>query len=407
MDKNYLIQFKNVSKKFDQQIVLNGVDLTISRGETTTIIGMSGVGKSVLLKHIIGLITPDSGEILYQGRDISKFSYREKREIKNKFSYMFQGTALFDSMTVYENIALPLNEKKHLSQDIVQRMVKDKMDQFDIVSMAQKYPSELSGGMKKRVALARALVTDPEIVLFDEPTTGLDPIRRNAVHSMISDYQQKLGFTGIIVSHEIPEIFYISQKLIMLHEGKIIFEDSVEALQDTSNPIVTQFVKGLESRHDTLTGLLPQPRGEKRFKEELARFKRHNTVFSIILFRIRELDKIHEEAGHVVGQELLKHFSAELRANLRITDICFRYAMNKIIALLPNTNLEQAKMACNKLSKIIDKTSMKKILYDSQMDCSINVGFAEAKKDLQFEHLLKEAESTIEDVCFLSRAEGK
>lgn len=406
MDKNHLIQFKDVSKRFDQQVVLNGVDLTINRGEITTIIGMSGVGKSVLLKHIIGLIAPDSGKILYLGRDIANLSRRERSEVKKKFSYMFQGTALFDSMTVYENIALPLMENKHLSQNVAQRMVMDKMAQLDIGSMAYKYPSELSGGMKKRVALARALVTDPEIVLFDEPTTGLDPIRRNAVHSMISDYQQKLGFTGIIVSHEIPEIFYITQKLIMLHEGRIIFHGSVEELQDTSNPIVSQFVSGLESRHDTLTGLLPQPRGEKRFKEELARFNRHNTVFSIILFRIRELDKIHEKAGHVVGQELLKHFSTELRTHLRINDICFRYALNKIIALLPNTNLEQARQTCAKLSKVIDKSQLAGILNESSLDCSINVGFAEAKKDLQFEHLLKEAESSIEDVCFLSRTEG-
>ncbi len=405
MDNGYLIEFKNVSKKFGKQVVLDNVNLTINRGEITTIIGMSGVGKSVLLKHIIGLITPDSGEILYEGKDISVLSRKEKSELKRKFSYMFQGTALFDSMTVYENIALPLKEKKHLSSTVVERMIMDKMDQLDIRSMAYKYPSELSGGMKKRVALARALVIDPEIVLFDEPTTGLDPIRRNAVHSMISNYQQKLGFTGIIVSHEIPEIFYISQRLIMLHEGKIAYQGTVDELETNPDPIVEQFISGLESRHDTLTGLLPQPRGEARFKEELARFQRHDTVFSIILFRIRELDTIHEKAGHVVGQELLKFFSNELRANLRVTDICFRYAMNKIIAVLPNTNMEQARLTCRKLSKLINKSDLQNILSKSSMDCSINVGFAEAKKDLQFERLVKEAESRIEDTCFLSKSE--
>lgn len=405
MENNYLIQFKNVSKKFGQQVVLKDINLSIKKGEITTIIGMSGVGKSVLLKHIIGLINPDSGEIFYQGREISKLSRREKSEIKKKFSYMFQGTALFDSMTVYENITLPLKEKTNLSQNIVERMVMEKMEQLDIRDMAEKYPAQLSGGMKKRVALARALVTEPEIVLFDEPTTGLDPIRRNAVHSMISDYQQKLGFTGVIVSHEIPEIFYISQKLIMLHESRIIFEGPVEDLQNAPDPIVTQFISGLESHHDSLTGLLPQPRGEKRFKEELARFQRHDTIFSIIVFRIKELDRIHEKAGHIVGQRLLRHFSEELRTHLRITDICFRYDRNKIIALLPNTNLEQARQTCNKLSKIIDKNQIKEILSGSEVDCSINVGFAEAKKDLHFEHLLKDAEARIEDTCFLSRME--
>lgn len=405
MDNNSLIQFVNVSKKFGQQVVLRDVNITINKGEITTIIGMSGVGKSVLLKHIIGLIMPDSGDILYQGRSIFRLSGKEKSEIKKKFSYMFQGTALFDSMTVFDNIALPLKEKSRLSENTVQRMVMDKMDQLDIREMADKFPAQLSGGMQKRVALARALVTEPEIVLFDEPTTGLDPIRRNAVHSMISNYQQKFGFTGIVVSHEIPEIFYISQKLIMLHEGNIIFQGPVENLQNDPDPVVTQFISGLESRHDSLTGLLPQPRGEKRFKEELARFQRHDTIFSIIVFRIKELDQIHEKKGHVIGQTLLKHFSEKLRTHLRITDICFRYDMNKIIAVLPNTNLEQARLTCDKLSRSINKNEIKEILEDSDANCSINVGFAEARKDLQFEHLLREAESVIEDACFLSRSE--
>lgn len=401
MDKT-LIQFINVSKSFGTQIVLDRINLTINRGEITTIIGMSGVGKSVLLKHIIGLIEPDSGDILYQGRSLSNLTRSEKNEIKKKFSYMFQGTALFDSMTVYENVALPLKERSNLSENNIQRIVMEKMEQLDLMEMGEKFPSQLSGGMKKRVALARALVTEPEIVLFDEPTTGLDPIRRNAVHSMISEYQQKFGFTGIVVSHEIPEIFYISQKLIMLHEGKIIFEGSLNELQNDPDPIVTQFISGLESRHDSLTGLLPQPRGEKRIKEEMARFHRHDTIFTIIVFRIKDLDEIHEKAGHITGQTLLKVFAEELRANLRITDICFRYDLNKIIAVLPNTDLDQARQTCKKLSRIMKKEQMIGMLPRSDLDCSINVGIAEAKKDLQFEHLLKEAESKLEDVCFLS-----
>jgi phospholipid/cholesterol/gamma-HCH transport system ATP-binding protein len=260
--------------------------------------------------------------------------------------------------------------------------------------------------MKKRVALARSLVTEPEIVLFDEPTTGLDPIRRNAVHSMISEYQQKLGFTAIIVSHEIPEIFYISQKLIMLHEGGIIFEGTVEALKETTIPVVTQFINGLESRHDSLTGLLPQPRGEERFIEEMARFKRHNYVFSIILFRIREMDQIHQKAGLAVGQEVLRRFSEELRPHLRVTDICFRYNLNNIIAILPDTNLEQARHTCRKLAKLLSKTRIRDILNESSLECSINVGFAEAKRDQQFENMIREAESNLEDACFFTKMEG-
>ena len=254
---NTLIQFIDVSKSFGKQIVLNKVNLTIQKGEITSIIGMSGVGKSVLLKHIIGLIAPDSGDILYEGRSLPRLPPKEKRGIKKKFSYMFQGTALLDSITVYENVALPLKERNSVSEDDIRRMVKEKMEQLDIGGMREKYPSQLSGGMKKRVALARALVTEPEIVLFDEPTTGLDPIRRNTVHRMISEYQQKFGFTGIVVSHEIPEVFYISQKLIMLHKGNIIFEGNLNDLRNESNPVVTQFINGSESRHEKCADLLP------------------------------------------------------------------------------------------------------------------------------------------------------
>ena len=198
-----LIEFKDVSKKLGNIAVLDRVDLHINKGEIFTLIGKSGVGKSVLLKHIIGLMEPDSGQILYNGKLLSKMTREERKALKQNFSYMFQSTALFDSMTIFENIALPLKEKNRFSEEEVNRRVLDKMRQLELDGIDQKYPSQLSGGMKKRVALARALITDPEIVIFDEPTTGLDPIRKNAVHSMISDYQQKFGFTAILVSHEI------------------------------------------------------------------------------------------------------------------------------------------------------------------------------------------------------------
>jgi phospholipid/cholesterol/gamma-HCH transport system ATP-binding protein len=239
------IQFKNICKKFGENQVLNGADLSIYKGEITTIIGKSGVGKSVLLKHIIGLIEQDSGSILFEGRPVSDMKKPERKIFKRKCSYMFQGTALFDSLTVYENIALPLTETTPLLNSEINRRVRDKMDQLDLREIDDKYPSQLSGGMKKRVALARALVTDPEIILFDEPTTGLDPIRKKAVHDMISDYQQKFGFTGIVVSHDIPDIFHISQRVAMLDEGRILFEGTPEQLALVSDPAVKEFIQGL------------------------------------------------------------------------------------------------------------------------------------------------------------------
>ncbi len=239
-----LIQFNQVFKSFGDNAVLRGVDLSIYRGQVTAIIGKSGIGKSVLLKHIIGLLEPDAGEILFQGKAINAMTAAERRAVKMKSSYMFQGTALFDSMTVYDNVALPLKEKGRVPLREIQSRVRDKLALMDLAGIEDKYPSQLSGGMKKRVAMARALVTDPEIVLFDEPTTGLDPIRKNAAHAMISEYQQTFGFTGVMVSHEIPDVFYISQRIAMLDEGRIIFQGSSQEIRNSTEPVVRQFIRG-------------------------------------------------------------------------------------------------------------------------------------------------------------------
>jgi len=242
-----LIQLNNVSKTFDKKAVLNNVNLSVFKGEITTIIGKSGEGKSVLLKHIIGLLRPDSGSILFSGKAFLAHSPSEQLNLKKKFSYMFQDSALFDSMTVYDNIALPLQEASKLNKTEIQQRVEYRMTQLDIIGTEQQYPGQLSGGMRKRVALARALVTDPEIILFDEPTTGLDPIRKKAVHKMIAEYQHQLGFTGIIVSHEIPEIFTISQRVVLLDKGEIIFQGTPEQLTKNDNPIISTFIHGHES----------------------------------------------------------------------------------------------------------------------------------------------------------------
>ncbi len=239
-----LIEFRQVFKSFGSNAVLKGVDLRIFKGQVTTIIGKSGIGKSVLLKHIIGLLEPDSGTILFYGRPLEAMSGPERKQLKGKLSYMFQGTALFDSMTVYENIALPLAEKRRYPKLEINRRVQEKLTQLDLVGMEHKYPSQLSGGMKKRVAMARALITEPEIVLFDEPTTGLDPIRKNAAHNMIADYQRRFGFTGILVSHDIPDVFRISQRVAMLDDGRILFEGSPEQLQENKNPVIRAFIHG-------------------------------------------------------------------------------------------------------------------------------------------------------------------
>ena len=245
-----LIQFNQVFKAFGDNAVLEGVDLSIYQGEVTAIIGKSGIGKSVLLKHIVGLLEPDDGEILFQGQSLKAMNRAERRALKMKFSYMFQGTALFDSMTVYDNIALPLKERNREPSKEIKRRVREMLAQLDLAGIEDKYPSQLSGGMKKRVAMARALVTDPQIVLFDEPTTGLDPIRKNAAHAMIAEYQKTFGFTGVMVSHEIPDVFYICQRIAMLDRGRIVFEGSPREIQDSAEPVIRQFIRGQEPGDD-------------------------------------------------------------------------------------------------------------------------------------------------------------
>lgn len=383
-----LIQFEDVYKRFGDNQVLNGVDLKINRGEVSTIIGKSGGGKSVLLKHIIGLLEPDTGRIMFEGRSLAKMKKKQKKAFKRKFSYMFQGTALFDSMTIFDNIALPLKERNTIGENDIRKQVADKMAQLDLAAIGNRYPSQLSGGMKKRVALARALITDPEIVLFDEPTTGLDPIRKNVVHSMIAEYQQRFGFTGIVVSHEIPDIFYISQHIAMLDKGKILFDGTPEEIQTQSDPMVQEFIRGLESRHDEMTGLAPMSQGESRFKEEMAKLQRYNTAFSIVVFNVMNLSEINEKASHTDGQTALKNFAEELQHRLRLADICCRYELDKVMVLLPNTDVEQARLACEKLSHEMSLDDILEIQPYPGFCFQVSAGFVEAKKDSRLEQVL-------------------
>lgn len=387
-----LIRFENLCKRFGSNEVLSGVNLSIYKGEITTIIGKSGGGKSVLLKHIVGLMEHDSGRVLIQGKPLREMTRAERRAVKLRFSYMFQGNALFDSMTVYDNVALPLKEKAGVNKKEIPKRVEEKMDQLDLHDIHHKYPSQLSGGMQKRVALARALVTDPEIILFDEPTTGLDPVRKNAVHSMISDYQRQFGFTGVIVSHEIPDVFYISQRIGMLDEGRIIFEGKPEDIQNSQDPAVQRFVQGFEARHDHLTGMAPQSQGEKRYREEMARMDRYQNVFSLILLTMESVDGEERRRNHEAHQAALKEFAEQIRRHLRVTDICSRFGMNKLMIILPNANKGQAEEVCAKLAKNLNAAQGKDALFGGDGCFQVTAGIAEAAKDRLVEEVLAEAE---------------
>ncbi len=239
-----MIEIIDLRKSFNGQEVLRGVTLTIHERELIAIIGRSGMGKSVLLKHLIGLHRPDSGRILIKGEDIMQVCLRDVCRLRERFGVLFQGGALFDSMTVYENVAFPLQEKTRFSRAEIRERVHHALEDVGLTGVDDKYPAELSGGMRKRVALARALITEPEIVLFDEPTTGLDPISLNAIHRLIIRTHRKYQFTGIVISHDIPQIFDIADRVAMLHDGKIIEVGLPEEIQRSENPIVKQFITG-------------------------------------------------------------------------------------------------------------------------------------------------------------------
>ncbi len=239
-----MIQIKGLKKAFGPKKVLDGVDLEVEDGRITVIIGRSGGGKSVLLKHIIGLLKPDEGQIFLDGTEITALRERELNEVRKRFGMLFQGAALFDSMTVGENVGFALREHTGLSDEDIEKSVRDKLERVGLKGVEEMMPSDLSGGMMKRVGLARAIIMDPEIVLFDEPTTGLDPIMSASIADLVLETQRSLKTTYVLITHDMPFTYKIADKIAMLHEGRIIAEGSTKEMQDNNNPVVRQFLEG-------------------------------------------------------------------------------------------------------------------------------------------------------------------
>jgi len=237
------IELIDVHKSFGGQKVLNGVNLQVEEGTTTVIVGASGQGKSVVLKHMLGLLKPDSGQVRVLGDDIATAKARQLKSIRKDFGVLFQNVALFDSMTIYDNVALPLRERTDASEAEVRANVEAKLAMMDLRGVNDKYPAQLSGGMQKRVGLARALVLDPKIVFFDEPTTGLDVLKSNEIYRLFHDTQAALGYTAVIVSHDVPKIFKLSDRVALLAEGVIQSSISPEEFQRSENPLIRYFVE--------------------------------------------------------------------------------------------------------------------------------------------------------------------
>ncbi len=240
-----MIEVRNLKKSFKHHVILDGVSLRIDRGESVVIIGRSGGGKSVLLKHLIGLLKPDSGQVLVEGQDIVPLNEREMLPVRHKFGMLFQGAALFDSLTVAENVAFAFRRERSLPEKQVAEKVAEVLEMVDLPGIEKKKPSELSGGMRKRVGLARAIIYQPEIVLYDEPTTGLDPIVSDSIDQLILRVRDRLKVTSVVVTHDMRSARRLGQRIMMLHEKRIYTTGTPEQIFGSDDPVVKQFVEGV------------------------------------------------------------------------------------------------------------------------------------------------------------------
>jgi len=402
-----LIEFQNVTKRFGSRTILDGVDLEIYEGHITTIIGKSGTGKSVLLKHIIGLLSPEEGTIMFRGKPIDSLKKNEWDTYRNQISYMFQHNALFDSMTVYDNVALPLQQTTNLSKDEIESRVMARIEQTELTEVVYKYPSELSGGMQKRVALSRALVTDPTIVLFDEPTTGQDPIRKNAILAMIAEYQRRLGFTAILISHEIPDVFFISNRILALYDGKIVFQGTADELDSFQHPFKDEVIQSLEGFQEELTGLYSKRHFKVRYQSDLSRKSREET-YAVALFTLEDLETIGNNLGHTTAQEIIRALGAYIDKHFgSVGGFSTRHSINEFVTVLPYSDLDEAGRILKDFAKDFQDQgihSIESVAQDSMdsaesIEFTIFAGLAQGKPFVEMESVIEFAKFRQEEIA--------
>ena len=395
-----IIEFKNVTKRFDNRTILDRINLKIYEGDVTTIIGKSGEGKSVLLKHIIGLLRPDEGSVLFRGRPIEKMSRREWNAYLGQVSYMFQNNALFDSKTVYENVAMPLRKYTDLGKSQIREKVMARLEQTELTDVAHKYPSELSGGMQKRTALARALVTDPKIVLFDELTTGQDPIRRNAILGMIAEYKMKFGFTAVLISHDIPDVFFISNRILALYNKKIVFQDTPEAFEEFDHPFYDEIVASIENLQDELTGLYSRRQLKVRYQTDLARKNGHRH-FVVVIFTLEDLDSIIDNLGHTAAQNSIRTMGTYINKHFgAVGGFSARRRIDQFSTVLPFSDLDEAQSILEDFTRDFRQNGLISIENAARevnpavgrFEFSISAGLARGNPDVELNSIMAFAE---------------
>ncbi len=408
-----LIEFKNVTKRFGTKTVLDRINLQIYEGQITTIIGLSGSGKSVMLKHIIGLIQPDEGAIFFRGKPIAEMKKSEIAASFAQISFMFQGNALFDSLTVYDNIAMPLRETTNLKKAEIDRRVMARIEQTELTEAINKYPSELSGGMQKRAALARALITDPQIVLFDEPTTGQDPVRKNAILSMIAQYQKKFNFTAILVSHEIPDVYFISNRILALYDRRIVFQGTPEELENFDHPFMDEVISSLEALQKELTGLYSKRQFEMLNHLQLKR-RKTGEAYCLVVFSLNELNAVITKIGHDAAQEALRNMGLYIDKHFGdIGGFSTRRNTNEIITMLPYSNLSETQSIMNNFiqdfhKQIIPASQEKacKLASGESVEMTIRAGIAEGQSTTDIDSVIALAKSQQKEIGRLSCATG-
>jgi phospholipid/cholesterol/gamma-HCH transport system ATP-binding protein len=246
-----LLVVKNVTKKFGSHVVLDNVSLVVEKGKTTVVIGPSGCGKTVLIKHLIALLRPSEGEVYFKNRRIDNLPEAELNKVRTHYGFLFQGGALFDSLSVAENVMFPIKQHSRLAEpDWVGEIVKSKLAMVGLDGFQRFYPANLSGGQRKRVALARAIALDPEVILYDEPTTGLDPIRSDIINELVLKLRKELGVTTVVVTHDMNSAYKIADRIIMLHNGKIVADGDADHIRNHPHPIVQQFIHGQVGEDD-------------------------------------------------------------------------------------------------------------------------------------------------------------
>lgn len=396
-----LIEFKNVTKRFGDKTVLDKVNLNIYGNRITTIIGKSGTGKSVLLKHIIGLLTPDEGTVIFQGKPVNKMKKNEWEACRSQIAYLFQNNALLDSMTVFDNVAFPLRRTTNLSKKEIEKRALKRIQDLELTEAVEKYPAELSGGMQKRVALARALVTEPKIVLFDEPTTGQDPIRKNMILSMIVHYRRKFGFTAVMISHDIPDVFFISDRIVILWGGTVGFEGTYEEAVRLKLPMIDEFLRSLEGFQDELTGLLSREAFRVHYTAMLGGGAGISTA-SAALFSV-EFDLLHEKLGPQAAVEVLRALGEYANRRFKpVGGFSARHRRDQILTIFPHTGPDKARQLVADFARELNQGALARV----QSIAQAKMG-AEACAEIHVRAGITEVSSTDEIDQIIEKAKAK